>query len=347
MLDQAGRAGLDRADLTGIGPGQPVAELGIEVRRRGERPPGHERCLEVAVAPLDEAFGLRVVRAQLHDLRRQRAGECAHPGSETAAAADAGLVVPDQPAWHPAELLDQLPGPEQQVFGLAGRQHPPGDEPRVRRDDDQHREQRRRAVFQRDPPGREPQVALPGITGGPDQPVGRIGPPVVRPQRADIVAEPGDRPGPAGPLGDHRRRHLRMLGQDRPHPRLERRERRRGGLALVLRRPVRLQRTIDRRPPDPQLPRDLPPRNPVRDKPPDQRPVLHRDHPSNLSGWPRFQPSLWPRFQASPTPRPGIAFDMPDERRCRNRRYLGGPHGCFGLGWAEVRFLPGDTVPAR
>ncbi len=26
-----------------------------------------------------------------------------------------------------------------------------------------------------------------------------------------------------------------------------------------------------------------------------------RDHPSNLSGWPRFRPSLWPRFHALPT----------------------------------------------
>ena len=37
-------------------------------------------------------------------------------GSEPAAAADAGLVVPDQPARHPPELLDQLPRPEQQVL---------------------------------------------------------------------------------------------------------------------------------------------------------------------------------------------------------------------------------------
>ena len=41
----------------------------------------------------------------------------------------------------------------------------------------------------------------------------------------------------------------------------------------------------------------------LRDQPPDQSPILHRDHPSNLSGWPRFRPSLWPRFQASSTPR--------------------------------------------
>jgi hypothetical protein len=30
-------------------------------------------------------------------------------------------------------------------------------------------------------------------------------------------------------------------------------------------------------------------------------PILHRDHPPNLSGWPRSRPSLWPRFQAAST----------------------------------------------
>jgi hypothetical protein len=53
--------------------------------------------------------------------------------------------------------------------------------------------------------------------------------------------------------------------------------------------------------PIPQIPRDLPLRNTIRNQPPDQSPILHRDHPSNLSGWPRFQPSLWPRFRASST----------------------------------------------
>ena len=75
--------------------------------------------------------------------------------------------------------------------------------------------------------------------------------------------------------------------------------------SLVLRWPVRGQRPLDRRPTDTQIPCDLPLRNTVRNQPPDQRPILHRDHPSNLSGWPRFRPSLWPRFQASSTSRSG------------------------------------------
>jgi hypothetical protein len=95
---------------------------------------------------------------------------------------------------------------------------------------------------------------------------------------------PRDRALPADPFSDHRRRHLWILRQDRPHPSLERRERRRDRSALILRWPIRSHRPIARRPADTQLPRDLSPRNPVRDKPPDQRPVLHRDHPSICMG---------------------------------------------------------------
>lgn len=60
--------------------------------------------------------------------------------------------------------------------------------------------------------------------------------------------------------------------------------------------------------------------------------IPHRHHPSNpnLSGWPRFRPSLWPRFQASstrtsadeasrsPTPR-GRADDDIDDRAITTR----------------------------
>ena len=122
---------------------------------------------------------------------------------------------------------DQLPRPQQQILGLAGRQHPPGDEPRVRRDDHQHRQQR---ASTRPRAG----SASAGTTDrtAPHRPAARpAGPPdrsaMLRPQPADVVPEPRDRPGPADPLRDHRRRHVRMLRQQRPHPRLERRERRR------------------------------------------------------------------------------------------------------------------------
>ena len=44
----------------------------------------------------------------------------ADPFGVPLAAADAGLVVPDQPARDPAELLQQLPHPQQQVLRCAG-----------------------------------------------------------------------------------------------------------------------------------------------------------------------------------------------------------------------------------
>ncbi len=109
--------------------------------------------------------------------------------------------------------------PEQQILGLAGREHPPGDEPRVRRDDDQHRQQRAR----RRPPAGSSSAGTtdrtaPASPGMPDQPVGRIEAADSEAAAAGRCPEPGDRPRPLDPLGDHRRRHLRMLGQQLPAP---------------------------------------------------------------------------------------------------------------------------------
>ena len=91
----------------------------------------------------------------------------ATPSARRWPAADAGLVVPDQPPRDPPELLDQLPRPQQQVLGLPGRDHPAGHEPRVRGGDHQHRQQLGRAVLERDLPRREPQVALRRVTRPP------------------------------------------------------------------------------------------------------------------------------------------------------------------------------------
>lgn len=49
---------------------------------------------------------------------------------------------------------------QQQVLGVSGRDHLSDHEPRMRRGDHQDRPQRRGAIFQRDLPRREPQVAL-------------------------------------------------------------------------------------------------------------------------------------------------------------------------------------------
>ena len=200
------------------------------------------------------------------------------------------------------DLQTRLQSIQQQILSPPGRDHPPGREPRVRRGDHQHRQQRRAAVFQRDPARREPQIALCCITWHPGQPVRRIRAPVLRPQPCHVLPEPRRRSVPAGPLCEHRRGHLRELRQQLPYPRLERIKRRRDRPALILRRQLRGDRPRDRRPADTQLMCHLPLRNPVSHQPADQRPILHRDHPANLSGWPHFRPALWPRFRAAPTP---------------------------------------------
>jgi len=172
----------------------------------GEVAAGHEGGLEVAVASLDQTLGFGIIRLEPDQRGGQGAGECAGSFGVPFPAADAGLVVPDQPTRHSAKQLQQHPHPQKQI-----------------------------------------------------------------------------------------------LGQQLPHRQLERRERRRHHRPLVLRRPVRGQRPRDRRPSNTQVPRNPPLRNAVRDQPPDQRPILHRNHPANLSGWPRFRPSQWSRFQASST----------------------------------------------
>jgi len=157
----------------------------------------------------------------------QRAAELGDARSKTAPPADRGLVVPDQAARHSAELFDQQPHAQQQVGGLTGRHHHSGHEPRVSSHDHQHRQQCGGAILERDPFGREPQVALRRITRRPRQPVSRVLGAMLGPQPDDVLAEPRRRTRPADPLGEHRRRHVRELRQQRCHPHLEGRERRR------------------------------------------------------------------------------------------------------------------------
>ena len=108
------------------------------------------------------------------------------------------------------EAADQLPRPQQQILGLASRDHPGRDEPRMRGNDHQHRQQHGRAILERDPLGREPQITLGRVTLGLHQPIRRINQTMLRPQPPDIVTEPRDRPLPLDPLREHRRRHLRQ-----------------------------------------------------------------------------------------------------------------------------------------
>ena len=82
------------------------------------------------------------------------------------------------------------------------------------------------------------QVALRDVTRRPGQPVGRVDRTVIGTDTVDVVAEPPDRAGPPDPLGQHRGGHVRSVGEQLTHPRLERRERRRCRSSLVLRRAV-------------------------------------------------------------------------------------------------------------
>jgi hypothetical protein len=110
--------------------------------------------------------------------------------------------------------------------------------------------------------------------------------------RSDPLPEPGDRAGPPDPLGDHRRRHRGIGRQQRPDPRLHLADRRRRAGPHVLRRTLTGQRTGHRVSRDTQLPCDSPLRQPFAAvKMPNQGPVFQGDHPSNLIGWPTFQPS--------------------------------------------------------
>ena len=124
--------------------------------------------------------------------------------------------------------LDQRPRPQQQIRGLARRQHPRGDEPRVRR--------------RRSPAPATTRSCRPRAGSAWAGTTDRTAPRHPAPTPADQPDQGGDAPDaagrtfsrnhddrtrPADPLSEHRRRHLRELRQQRPHPRLERRERRR------------------------------------------------------------------------------------------------------------------------
>ena len=137
-----------------------------------------------------------------------------------------------------------------------------------------------------------PQVALDHPARRMLEAIDRISGQVLRADRPDPLPEPRDRAGPPDPLGDHRRRHRGIGRQQRPNPRLDLVDRRRRRGPLVLRWTITGQRTGHRVTRDAQLPCNSPLRHPFAAvKMPDQGPVFQGDHPSNLIGWPTFQPS--------------------------------------------------------
>jgi hypothetical protein len=210
----------------------------------------------------------------------QRPGELPHPGRQPVTTPDPGLVVPDQPPRDRADLTgQQRPHPRQQVRRPARGNHHRGDELGERGHHHQHRQQHRRPVIDRDPRLGEPQIALDLLTRVIHDPIGRIGRRIVGADPRHVLPEPGRRPRPAHPLGQHRRRHRRRHLQQPTDPLLERRETGRHRRPRVLRRPRRSHSLRHRVPADPQIPGDLRLRHPLTQmQPADQRPVFQGDH---------------------------------------------------------------------
>jgi hypothetical protein len=282
LADQLRRPRTCPPDQPGVGPGQPLTELGIEILRRYEGPAGQERGLQELVRPLHHALALRIVGLDLHDPGREHPGERRDPGGITVPPPDAGFVVPDQPPRHRTQGPDQLPHPGQQVPGHPGRDHPGHDEPRMRAHHHQHRQNPRLAATDPDPHLGEPQVALRLIPGFVTEPVRRIGRGILRPDPGHVLPEPRRGPGPAHTLRQHRRRHPRVLPQQRTDGRFHRFDPRVLRRTHIGRRPVSADCLCDRVPGNPQPCRYRPHRLTLgKMQPPNKRPILHCDHPPN------------------------------------------------------------------
>ena len=131
----------------------------------------------------------------------------------------------------------------------------------------------------------KPEIALRDLTGHIRRARRRIRRQIHRPQLAHPLTERADRIRPPDPVGDHRGRHPRIGRQQLPDPRLGLISHRASRSTLILRRTIRGQRRLHRVPRNPQHPRDLRNRQPLRPaQPPDLCPVLHAQH--RLPPWP-------------------------------------------------------------
>ena len=268
-----------------VGSGQPLRQLGVVIGRAGERAAGHERRFQEPVGPLHQPLGLRVPRRHLMDPGPQSAGERAGADGQPAVLPDAGLVVPHQRLGDRIQRGQQLPHPGDQITGGPRRQQQRHDEPRERGDHRQHRRSgQHRPGIDRDDLAREPQVALHDLTGGIGGPVGRIGRAVQRPELGDLGPQHRRRKLPPHPLGDHRRRHVRELGEqlpDRREEHIDLRPTRRPGIP---RRLIRGQRRPHRVPGQPQPASDRLDRQTLRPmQPADLCPIFHVDHSLTLA----------------------------------------------------------------
>jgi len=187
--------------------------------------------------------------------------------------------------------------PGQDVPGLAGRDHHRVRHPRVPARHRQHRQHqlpaRLTAGPNRDRDRREPQIALSELAGGVLHPIGRVGREEQRSQLTHPVLEDGQRTRPADPLGDHRRRHSRELGQQRPDLRLDRIHERPARPTLARGRRVRPQRRPHRVPCQSQPASDLLDRHALGAvQSTNLSPLFQPDHPSSLKAGVSPNPSL-------------------------------------------------------
>ena len=273
--------------------GQPGLDLGVEVERGHEAAPGQERGLEVAVAALDQALGLRVPSRSELDPHPECPGERRGLHRWTAAPADRGLAVPQQVARAAAPAADDLPHPGQDVPGLARGDHHRVGHPRVPTRHRQHRQHPRSATGHGDRRGREPQIALGHLARAVLDAIGGVRWHEQRTQLTDPVLEDRQRPGPANPLGDHRGGHPRILGQQGPDLRLDRVHQRPTRPPLPRGRSVRPQRRPHRVACQPQPAGDLLDRHALRAvQTTNLSPLFQRDHPPRLTGGVSPNPSL-------------------------------------------------------
>ena len=119
--DPVGRGAAQRPPRPGVDQRQPVLQLGVEVRRAGERPAGQERAFQVVMGPLDQPLGLRVGGLADHHLGPQRAAERLALGGQLGPARPAtGRSRPPRPTPAPA-----APPPARRSAATSPRTGPP------------------------------------------------------------------------------------------------------------------------------------------------------------------------------------------------------------------------------
>jgi hypothetical protein len=142
----------------------------------------------------------------------------------------------------------------------------------------QHRQQLGGVVRKRALACREPPITLRRIAGLPEQPLRRIDLARLGSQPLPVLSEPRDRPCPPNTFSDRRRTHMRVIFQQLPDPVARR------GRSSSAPRAAHSAAAHPTRPPSPRsyakppasgLPRL---RNPLRNEPEYQRPVLQSDH---------------------------------------------------------------------